>query len=103
VQNRFADHSGMSGNNVCCGVSFGMADMKSFSTGIWKHVQRVQFLPGDFGGSLEGFVFIPKSLPTGFDFGWIVLGHDVSFTASRFGEFCGNPPWMGISVISEPC
>ena len=90
VQNCFSNHASVSGNNVGRCISFGVTNMQSFSTRVWKHVQRVQFLSGDFCGRLEGFVFIPKSLPTGFDFGWIVLRHDVSFNASRFGKFCGR-------------
>jgi hypothetical protein len=88
MQNCFSNHASMAGNNVGRCISFGVTDMQSFSTGVWKHVQRVQFLTSDFCGRLEGLVLIPKSLPTGFYFGWIVLRHDVSFNASRFGEFC---------------
>ena len=87
VQNCFTNHPSMSGYNVGCCVAFGVTNMQPFSTRIGEHIQSVQFLAGDVCWSPEGFVFIPKSLPTGFDLGWIVLRHDVSFDASRFGEF----------------
>ena len=85
MENIEAFHAQVPADDICCGISLGMADMQSGSGWIREHVEDVDTRPLVFVGSAKSPGPVPVLLPLRFNSAEVKL-HAESSKIAHFPE-----------------